>query len=116
MSTIYAVIMAGGSGTRVWPASRGALPKQLFALRGDERSLIAATLARLGGLVPLDRTIVVTSAALADATRRELPGVPRDNVLAEPAPRNTAPCIGWATRVITKRDPEAIVAVLPSDH
>jgi mannose-1-phosphate guanylyltransferase len=72
--------------------------------------------ARLHPLVPAERIVVVTAAKLADATRRELPHVPGENVLAEPAPRNTAPCIGWASRVIGARDPDPVVAVLPSDH
>ncbi len=112
----YAVIMAGGSGTRFWPASRMARPKQLLPLGGDTRSLLAATVGRLEPVVPRDKVLVVTAAALADATHRELPGVPIENILAEPAPRNTAPCIGWATRVILARDPDATIVVLPSDH
>ena len=119
---LHAVIMAGGSGTRFWPASRASRPKQLLPLGGDTRSLLAATVGRLSPLVPPQNILVVTAAALAEATRRELPQLPPENVLAEPAPRNTAPCIGWATRTILARsgvkggDPDAIVAVLPSDH
>ena len=113
---LWAVIMAGGSGTRFWPASRTARPKQLLPLAEANRSLLASTVARLHPLVPAERVVVVTAAKLAEATRRELPDVPAANVLAEPAPRNTAPCIGWASRVIGARDPDAVVAVLPSDH
>ncbi|MFI5301527.1 MAG: sugar phosphate nucleotidyltransferase, partial [Polyangiales bacterium] len=104
----WAVVMAGGSGTRFWPASRVARPKQLLPLGGSSTSLLAATIARLAGIVPIERTLVVTAAHLAEATRRELPQLPADNLLAEPAPRNTAPCIGWATRVISQRDPAAV--------
>jgi len=113
---MYAVIMAGGSGTRFWPASRSARPKQLLPLGSDSRSLLAATVGRITPLIPKEQVIVVTGARLVDATMRELPELPKENFLAEPAPRNTAPCIGWATRVIRARDPNAIVAVLPSDH
>lgn len=114
--SVYAVIMAGGSGTRFWPASRAHRPKQLLPLGGGERSLLAETVERVSSIVPIERTIVVTAAVLEDATRRELPALPARNLLAEPAPRNTAPCIGWATRAILARDPDAVVAVLPSDQ
>lgn len=113
---VWAVVMAGGSGTRFWPASRAHRPKQLLPLGGGTESLLAATVGRIAPLVPTDRILVVTAAQLADATRKELPSLPAENLLAEPAPRNTAPCIGWATRVILDRDPDAIVAVLPSDQ
>lgn len=113
---VWAVIMAGGSGTRFWPASRARRPKQLLPLGGGERSLLAETVQRIAPVVPIERVLVVTAASLRDATRRELPALPEANILAEPAPRNTAPCIGWANRVIGARDPEALVVVLPSDH
>ncbi len=117
MATVYAVIMAGGSGTRFWPASRVHRPKQLLPLGADpNESLIAATVRRLAPLVPPERVFIATGAALVEATARELPRVPRAQVLAEPVPRNTAPCIGWATRTIARSDPEALIAVLPSDH
>ena len=111
------MVLAGGAGTRSWPASRAARPKQLLALAGDAReSLLAATLRRLEPLVPRERVYVATGAHLVEATARELPGVPRAQILAEPAPRNTAPCIGWATSILAARDPDAVVAVVPSDH
>lgn len=115
-SSVYVVIMAGGSGTRFWPASRARRPKQLLPLGGGERSLLGGTLDRIEPLVPADRVLVVTAQALVEQTRRELPQLPAANVLAEPSPRNTAPCIGWATRAIRERDPDALVAVLPSDQ
>ncbi len=118
---VYVVIMAGGSGTRFWPASRMRRPKQLLALAPSadgraERSLLAETVERVRDIAPIERTLVVTAQVLADATRKELPKLPHENLLAEPAPRNTAPCIGWATRNILARDADALVAVLPSDH
>lgn len=113
---VWAVVMAGGSGTRFWPASRAHRPKQLLPLGGGNESLLAATVGRIAPIVPTERTLVVTAAVLADATRKELPSLPAENLLAEPSPRNTAPCIGWATRTILDRDPDAIVAVLPSDQ
>lgn len=116
MNNVYVVVMAGGSGTRFWPASRAARPKQLLPLGGGDESLLAATVARVSELVPPERTLIVTAKVLNEATRKDLPAVPAENFLFEPAPRNTAPCIGWATRVILARDPDALVAVLPSDQ
>lgn len=117
MSKVYAVIMAGGAGTRFWPASRSLRPKQLLPLAGEsEETLLAATVRRLAPLVTEDRVVVVTGEHLAEATARAVPGVPRAQILCEPAPRNTAPCIAWATATIARRDPEAVVVVLPSDH
>lgn len=117
MSNLYAVIMAGGAGTRFWPASRSLRPKQLLPLAGaGDEPLLTATVRRLRPLVPEERCVIVTGEHLTDATRRAVPGVPTENVLAEPAARNTAPCIAWATAVIARRDPDAVVMVLPSDH
>jgi mannose-1-phosphate guanylyltransferase len=113
----YLVVLAGGAGTRFWPASRAARPKQLLPLGGSGgESLLAATVRRLAPLVPRERVYVSTGAHLVDATARELDGVPRAHFLAEPVARNTAPCIAWATAVIAARDPEALVGVVPSDH
>ena len=117
MSDVYAVIMAGGAGTRFWPASRAATPKQLLPLAGDaSEALLAATVRRIAPLVPPERVYIATGAHLVDATARILPGVPRANLLAEPLPRNTAPCIGWATATIARLAPDARIMVLPSDH
>ena len=113
----HAVIMAGGAGTRFWPASRAKTPKQLLPLGADPvETLLAATVRRLAPLIPAEHVTIATGAALVDATARVLPAVPRAQLLAEPVPRNTAPCIGWATATILRRDPEALIAVLPSDH
>ncbi len=117
MSGAWAIVMAGGSGTRFWPASRKKTPKQLLALApGDERSLLAATVERIAPLVSPERVLVVTGAHLADATRAAVPQIPQENVLAEPTGRNTAPCVGWAAAVIRRRDPDAKIAVLAADH
>ncbi len=114
---VYAVIMAGGAGTRFWPASRAGRPKQLLPLAGRaDEPLLAATVRRIASLVPAERVYVATGAHLLAATAECVPQVPREQLLAEPVPRNTAPCIGWAVRAIQKRDPDALVAVLPSDH
>jgi len=115
MSDCYAVIMAGGSGTRFWPLSRRSRPKQVLALGGEE-PLLAATVRRIAPIVPPERTLIVTAEHLADAIGALLPDVPTENILAEPTGRNTAPCIGWAAAHVRRRDPDGVIAVLPSDH
>jgi mannose-1-phosphate guanylyltransferase len=117
MRNIHAVILAGGSGTRFWPASRRRLPKQLLPLAGaTDEPLIAATVRRIAPLVPAAHVWIATGTHLLEATAAALPDVPRAQLLAEPAPRNTAPCIGLATATIARAAPDALIAVLPSDH
>jgi mannose-1-phosphate guanylyltransferase len=116
MAGTYGVIMAGGSGTRFWPLSRAARPKQLLPLGGGEEALLVATARRLTQILPEDHILVVTSEALAEQTRAALPNVPSENVLAEPLGRNTAPCVGWAASVVARKDPQAVLAILPADH
>ena len=117
MANEYAVILAGGSGTRFWPASRRRRPKQLLPIApGTDETLIASTARRLLRLMPRERILIATGSDLLAATRAALPDIPPDNFLAEPAPRNTAPCIGWAATVAARRDPKAVLAVVPSDH
>jgi mannose-1-phosphate guanylyltransferase len=117
MSNLYAVILAGGSGTRFWPASRNALPKQLLAIGPtSDRSLIAATVRRIAPLCPPERVVIATGAHLVEATRRALPELGASAFLGEPMARNTAACIGWASLMVRRRDPTATVMVLPSDH
>ncbi len=112
---LHAIVMAGGSGTRFWPASRAILPKQLLPLAGS-KTLLEDTVDRLDGLVPPDRVMVVTAGRLLDAVRRQLPQVPEAGLVGEPCKRDTAPCIGLAALLVARHDPEAIMAVMPSDH
>jgi mannose-1-phosphate guanylyltransferase len=112
---LHVVIMAGGSGTRFWPVSRHLRPKQLVALAADQ-PILRLTFERIMPLVPPQRTWVVTSRDTAEATRHVVPEIPRQNVLAEPEGRDTAACAGFAARVLLHNDPEAVCAVLPSDH
>ncbi len=112
---LHAVIMAGGSGTRFWPSSRAALPKQLLPLAG-QATLLQDTVGRLEGLVPADRTLVVTNARLTATVRQQLPSLPATAVVGEPCKRDTAPCIGLAALLVLQHDPDATMAVMPSDH
>jgi len=112
----YAIIMAGGSGTRFWPLSRSERPKQFLSLGPDHRSLLRATAERVWSLIPAERTLIVTSEPLRKQVEDMLPELGVDQVLAEPVGRNTAPCIGWAASHVRRVDPDAILAVLPADH
>ncbi len=112
---LHAVIMAGGSGTRFWPASRAHAPKQMLAL-ADDATMIRQTFERLGQLIPPERTLVVTNQRLVGAIRQELPELPSTAVLGEPCQRNTAPCIGLAALLVNQQDPNATMAVMPADH
>lgn len=110
----YAVIMAGGIGSRFWPASRRERPKQFLKVFGDE-TMIQQTVGRLEGLIPPERCYIVTNERYVDQTRTQLPDIPPENILAEPLSRNTAPCINFAAVSLAK-DPEAVMVVLPADH
>jgi mannose-1-phosphate guanylyltransferase len=107
--------MAGGSGTRFWPASRAALPKQLLDLAG-ERTMMQATVERLGELVPPERLLVMTNQRLIEPMAQQLPQVPRAALVGEPCKRDTAPCVGLAAFWVSRNDPEATMVVMPADH
>ena len=112
---LFAVIMAGGSGTRFWPASRIARPKQFLPISGAS-SMIAETFARIEPLIPAERILVVTAGSQAALVREALPSLPHDNILCEPVARNTAPCVAWAAMEVAQRSPHSIQVVLPADH
>jgi len=114
-SRAYAVIMAGGKGTRFWPLSRPDRPKQLLRIL-SERSLIRQTVDRVLPLFVRRNTLVVTIEEQWRAVQRELPFLPKANFLIEPQGKNTAPCIGLAAIELMSRDPDAIMAILPADH
>jgi len=111
----YAVIMAGGGGTRLWPLSRKRRPKQMLSLF-DERSLFQTTVARVRDLFPVDHIYVVTVAEQAVELQAQVPDIPKENYLIEPMPRGTASVVGMAAVVLAHRDPQAVMAVLTSDH
>lgn len=113
---ITAIIMAGGRGERFWPKSRNSFPKQFLSLTTDGETMIQKTVSRLSSLVAIEDVFVVTNANYVDIVKTQLPDMPTENILAEPAARNTAPCIGLAAAVIQKKYDDAIMLVLPSDH
>jgi len=114
-TNLYGVIMAGGRGTRFWPASRHSRPKQLLSILGD-RSLLRHTVERLLPFLPAERILVVTGEDIAPAVRAQVPEIPPENLLLEPEGRNTAPCIGWAALHLRQHAGDPVMAVLPSDH
>ena len=112
---LYAVIMAGGGGTRLWPLSRQKHPKQVLNLLGG-RSMFQLAVDRLLPLLPPERVLVVTAADQVAALAEQVPELPRENFIVEPLGRGTAPCIGLAALHLRARDPHAVMAVLTADH
>jgi mannose-1-phosphate guanylyltransferase len=111
----YAVIMAGGGGTRLWPLSRQAKPKQMLELGGKE-SLFQKAFRRLQDLFPRENVLVVTTREQAAQLMKQCPEIPEENYLIEPQPRGTASVVGLAAVALQKRDPQAVMAVLTADH
>ena len=116
LGALYGVVLAGGTGTRLWPLSRAGHPKFLHQLTGTEASLLQATVDRLDELAPMDHVFVVTGVAHAAAVSRQLDAIPEENVLVEPSPRDSCAAIALAAAVIARRDPEAIMGSFASDH
>lgn len=111
-----AVIMAGGRGERFWPKSRNDMPKQFLSLFGDGKSMLQLTVERVSSLVSIEDVFVVTNQTYFKIVKEQLPSLPIENILAEPAAKNTAPAIGLAAAVIQKKYGDSIMIVLPSDH
>lgn len=112
---MFAVIMAGGKGSRFWPRSRNRCPKHLLDIYG-RRTLIQETVGRVFPLAGLDNILVITGVQHAEELRRQLPQIPEQNILVEPLGRNTAPCIGVAALMVKRLAGDAVMVVLPSDH
>lgn len=114
MDTLYACIMAGGSGERFWPLSRRTRPKHLLKLFTDQ-TMIGQTAARLEGMVPEERMFVLTNEVQLPGTREALPSFAESQILAEPAKRDTAPAAALATALVARKNPDGLVALLPAD-
>ncbi len=114
-SNYYALIMAGGRGTRFWPRSRRRLPKQVLNVVGGH-TLMEYTVERLTPLVPQERMWVLTNDYVRDEIVRQAPGIPKRQIIAEPAQRNTAPCNGLAAHILHSMDPDAVIGVFAADH
>ena len=112
----YAVIMAGGVGSRFWPMSRSGRPKQFLDILDRGRTLIQMTADRLEPMLPYDRMYVVTNERYKDEVMAQLPELPEAQILCEPFMRNTAPCLAYAHHSIARRDPEATIVVASADH
>ncbi len=115
MEHTYALIMAGGGGTRLWPMSRNETPKQLLPLI-EEQSMFQVSVERLSPLLPSERIYVVTGAKYVDALREQAPEIPAENFVIEPYGRDSGPAAALGVTVIQKRDPKAIIALLTADH
>jgi mannose-1-phosphate guanylyltransferase len=113
---LFAVIPAGGSGTRLWPLSRAGNPKFLHPLTGSALTLLQATVERLAPLAPPEQTYVVTGVAHAAAVARQLPDLPAENVVVEPSPRDSCAAIGLAAAIIARRHPQAVMGSFAADH
>ena len=111
-----ALIMAGGRGERFWPRSRMKLPKQFISLTGDGKTMIQLTVERISTLVEPEDIFIATGEIYKDLVKQQLPGIPEENILCEPAGRNTAPCIALGAAHIRKKYGDALMMVLPSDH
>ena len=112
---VYAVIMAGGGGTRFWPWSRETQPKQILPILSSQ-TMIRETVERIRPLVPREKILIVTSRSQARRLHKEVPQIPRRNLLLEPSGRNTAPCLALAAVHIQALNPEAVMIALPADH
>ncbi len=115
MSNAYALILAGGSGTRFWPLSRNAKPKQLLNLF-DKSTLLDQTISRLDGLIPKENILILTNALQEEEVRKVAHMLPPENIFAEPAKRDTAPAVALGIGLVAARNPDAVMAVLPSDQ
>lgn len=114
-SDLYVLILAGGSGERFWPYSRRARPKQLLKLFSD-RTMLEETIARLDEAVPSNRIFILTNSEQEAAVRAACPGIPAENIVAEPAKRDTAPAVALGVGLVLRRNPHAVMAILPADH
>ena len=112
----YAILMAGGVGSRFWPVSTKDFPKQFHDMLGTGETLIQKTFGRLSQIIPKENILILTNESYNDIVLEQLPSISQDQIILEPAMRNTAPCILYASMKIKKQNPNALVLVAPSDH
>jgi len=112
----YVAIMAGGIGSRFWPMSRTAYPKQFLDVLNTGKTLIQWTYERYTQFIPLENIYIVTSEEYVSIVEKQLPNLPKENILAEPSKKNTAPCIAYISFKLAQKDPQATFVVAPSDH
>lgn len=108
--------MAGGSGTRFWPMSRVAKPKQFLDIIDSGKTFLRMTYNRFTQTIPQENVLIVASEQYHDLIREQLPQIPEENILLEPLKRNTAPCIAYAIYKLRKKNPDATVVIAPADH
>ena len=112
----YVAIMAGGIGSRFWPMSRTGLPKQFLDILGTGQTLIQQTFERYAQLVPKENIYIITATEYIEIVKKQVPGIPVENILAEPSRKNTAPCIAYIAFKLFKKDPKALMIAAPADH
>jgi mannose-1-phosphate guanylyltransferase len=112
----YAIVMAGGVGARFWPYGTSRLPKQFLPIADSNDTMLQVTLKRLKDIVPIDQVFVITNKQYIDIVKKQLPKIPKDNIIGEPVGRNTAPCIGLASIILRQYEEQAKMFVVPADH
>jgi mannose-1-phosphate guanylyltransferase len=112
----YAIVMAGGVGARFWPYGTTRLPKQFLPIADSDDTMLQLTIKRLKDIVPMDRIFIITNKQYIDLVKKQLPKIPKENIIGEPVGRNTAPCIGLASTILKQFDEKAKMFVLPADH
>ncbi|MCI0448804.1 MAG: mannose-1-phosphate guanylyltransferase [Chlorobi bacterium] len=112
----YAIVMAGGVGARFWPYGTSKLPKQFLPISDNSETMFQLTIKRLKSIVPLEQVFVITNKQYVNLVKKQLPKIPKENIIGEPVGRNTAPCIGLASTILKQFDEHAKMFVLPADH
>ncbi len=112
----YAIVMAGGVGARFWPYGSSKLPKQFLPIANSNDTMLQLTIKRLKDIVPIEQVFVVTNKQYIDLVKKQLPRIPKENIIGEPIGRNTAPCIGLASTILQQYDERAKMFVIPADH